>query len=246
MKRTLANQDLPLSREPSLAVATRVIILTASAAALAGCGILPSSNGSPSRTGSKPPVSSTQGDISNRAADRTCFAQLSASGVRFDPLPDAYGAPGCSTLGTVQLSALAGDRSRFGISNIGPVQCRTASAFNGWARFGVDRAARQILGSGLERIETMGSYSCRNVAGTSRRSAHARAEAIDISGFVLKDGRRISVQGDWSRGSAAEREFLRVVHKSACKRFGTVLGPDYNRAHEDHFHVEGTDGSFCR
>ena len=228
----------------------RFATLSLSAVALAGCSILPGSSGSsaPSaqRSDAKPRVTSAQSRISQRADDRACFSQLNANGTRFSPLPDRYNAPGCTQLGTVQLSALAGDRSSFGVSNIGPVQCQTANAFSAWARFGVDRAARQILGSSLERIETMGSYSCRNVAGTSRRSAHARAEAIDISGFVLKDGRRISVKGDWSGGSAAEREFLRVVHRSACKRFGTVLGPDYNRAHEDHFHVEGTGAKFCR
>ncbi len=142
--------------------------------------------------------------------------------------------------------ALSGDSSQFGVSNIGPVQCHVASTFSDWARFGVDRAARQLLGSSLARIETMGSYACRNVAGSTRRSAHARAEAIDVSGFVLEDGRRISLVNDWNGGTAAEREFLRVVHKSACKRFGTVLGPDYNRAHADHFHLEGTGSSFCR
>jgi hypothetical protein len=77
-------------------------------------------------------------------------------------------------------------------------------------------------------------------------SAHARAEAIDIAAFVLADGRRVSVLGDWQDGDARERQFLRVVHASACKRFGTVLGPDYNAAHRNHFHVELGGGSFCR
>ena len=120
-----------------------------------------------------------------------------------------------------------------------------ANTFAAWARYGVDRAARQILGSPLARIETMGSYSCRNVAGTSRRSAHSRAEAVDIGAFVLEDGRRISVKSGWNAGEK-EREFLRTVHRSACKRFGTVLGPDYNAAHADHLHLEHGDGSFCR
>ena len=134
----------------------------------------------------------------------------------------------------------------FGVSNLGPVKCATAKAFGDWSRFGVDRAARQVLGSGLSRIETMGSYACRNVEGTERRSAHARADAIDVSGFVLKDGRRILLVRDWKHGTAAEREFLRIVHRSACKRFGTVLGPEYNAAHRDHFHLEGTGPRFCR
>lgn len=92
----------------------------------------------------------------------------------------------------------------------------------------------------------MGSYACRNVAGTQRLSAHSRAEAIDVSGFVLEDGRRVSLKQDWRSGPPAVREFLRVVHSSACKRFGTVLGPEYNAAHGDHFHLEGTGAKFCR
>jgi hypothetical protein len=107
---------------------------------------------------------------------------------------------GCNKLGTVQLSALAGDGSFFGVSNIGPVQCATAKAFSDWARFGVDRAAREILGSRLARIETMGSYSCRTIAGTQRLSAHAQAAAIDVAGFVLEDGRRIDLKRDWHGG----------------------------------------------
>lgn len=180
------------------------------------------------------------------SSDRSCLADLDAAGARFRPVPDTYSAPGCNKLGTVQLSALSGDSSQFGISNLGPVKCDTAKAFSAWARYGVDRAARQILRSPLARIETMGSYACRNIAGSSRRSAHATGNAIDVSGFVLADGRRIDLKEDWNGGSAAEREFLRIVHKSACKRFGTVLGPEYNAAHRDHFHLEGTGARFCR
>lgn len=191
-------------------------------------------------------IASAPQSFAARPEDASCLNDLGATGARFDPLPDTYAAPGCNKLGTVQLSALSGDGSTFGVSNLGPVRCATAKAFNDWARFGVDRAARQILGSSIARIETMGSYACRNVAGTERRSAHARAEAIDVSGFVLRDGRRIVLKRDWDGGDAATREFLRVVHKSACKRFGTVLGPEYNAAHEDHFHLEGTGATFCR
>ena len=33
-------------------------------------------------------------------------------------------------------------------------------------------------------------------------------------------------------------EFLRAAHKSACRTFGTVLGPEANRTHRNHFHVD--------
>lgn len=175
-----------------------------------------------------------------------CQSDLGKAGARFDVVPDQYFGAGCTNLNTVRLASIRGDNSQFSLSNIGPLECSTAKSFQAWARYGVDRAARQILGSPLERIETMGTYSCRNVAGSSRRSAHATAEAIDVSAFVLADGRRISLAGDWDGGSRAEKRFLRTVQASACKRFGTVLGPDYNAAHRDHFHMERSDSKFCR
>ncbi|MFO6448446.1 extensin family protein [Erythrobacter sp. NE805] len=231
--------------------------LLAGALALAGCGSLipggsggaaPGTASATARTPARPamPIASAPQSFLPRPEDSGCIADLGASGARFDLLPDTYAAPGCNKLGTVQLMALAGDRAPLSIANLGPVQCSVAKAFNDWARFGVDRAARQILKSPVARIETMGSYACRNVAGTDRRSAHARAEAIDVAAFVLADGRRIVLKRDWQGGDAATREFLRVVHKSACKRFGTVLGPEYNAAHEDHLHLEGTGAKFCR
>jgi len=146
----------------------------------------------------------------------------------------------------VFLRSLAGDGGRFAVTNANRIACPLAQTVSAWARYGVDRAARQMLGSPLVRIETFGAYSCRNVAGTARRSAHANALALDVSAFVLADGRRITLQEGWDGGTEAERRFLRVVHASACKRFGTVLSPDYNAAHADHFHLEAGDGSFCR
>ena len=180
-------------------------------------------------------------------ADRQCLGTLGATGAQFTPLPDRYLGEGCSNLGAVQLHAISGEGATLAVTNIGPVTCPVSAAFAAWARFGVDRAARTILGSPLVSIQTMGSYSCRNVAGSSRRSGHASASAIDIAGFVLADGRRITVEEDWD-GSSEEREFLRAVQASACRRFATVLGPAYNAAHHDHFHVEGVieGDSYCR
>jgi hypothetical protein len=220
----------------------RLALGALAALALAGCSLLPASRAPkpPRSAGGEAPVAVA------RPETERCLANLGSTGARFAPLADRHYAPGCQALGSVRLDRLAGDSGEFALTNLGPVACPLAGAFAGWARFGVDRAARQILGSGLARIETMGSYSCRAVAGSGRLSAHARAEAIDVGAFVLADGRRVSVKSGWNGGTEAERRFLRTVHASACKRFGTVLGPDYNAAHADHLHVELGNGSFCR
>ena len=213
-------------------------------ALLAACNALPTGR-APERIPSGPISRPAVPPEPTREA-RQCLAELAQDGTRFAVQPDAFYGAGCSTINTVRIEGLTSDADTIAVTNLGAVTCPLARTFGGWARYGVDRAARQILGSALIRIETMGSYSCRNVAGTGRRSAHARAEAIDVAAFVLADGRRVSVLDDWNAGDADEREFLRTVQRSACKRFGTVLGPDYNAAHANHFHLEEGNGSFCR
>ena len=209
--------------------------------ALAGCGVSPDNREPVAR----PAATTSTGANWEKPQARKCVAELGSSGADFAPLADRYYGAGCSALDSVQLERVGGDMGPLTVTNLGPLACPLANTFAAWARFGVDRAARQILGSPLVRIETMGSYSCRNVAGTGRLSAHSRAEAIDVSAFVLADGRRISLVSGWN-GSEQERAFLRTIHRSACKRFGTVLGPDYNAAHRDHLHLEHGSGSFCR
>ena len=227
-----------------------LVALAALSLVASGCQVLPERQGERSERRLPPPIDrsgSGQGAVPVTSdSDRKCLGNLAASGARFTRIPNRSDGPGCYFSGGLSLTELQGDRSRFTVTNVRAVQCTAANALSGWARYGVDRAAREYLGSGLARIETMGSYACRNVAGTSRRSGHSRAEAIDIAAFVLEDGRRVSVLDDWDGGSAAERRFLRRIQESACRRFGTVLGPDYNAAHRDHFHVETGGGGFCR
>ena len=33
-------------------------------------------------------------------------------------------------------------------------------------------------------------------------------------------------------------KFVTFLHEDACRRFGTVLGPDANAAHKNHFHLD--------
>ena len=174
-----------------------------------------------------------------------CLADLRELHVSFQVLPDRETGPGCGLAGTVKLVDIG-----VPVANLTAVRCGAARAFIGWTRNAVAPAAYQMLGSELARIDSMGSYACRNVVGSTRgptrRSGHAIANAIDIGGFVLKDGRRITVMNDWNSADPQVRQFLQTIRASACKRFGTVLSPDYNAAHRNHLHLEDDHANFCR
>jgi hypothetical protein len=48
----------------------------------------------------------------------------------------------------------------------------------------------------------------------------------------------IPVSTDASPAVPPEAAFLRRLHRGACGTFGTVLGPDANEAHRNHFHFD--------
>jgi hypothetical protein len=179
--------------------------------------------------------------INTSESFRQCKARLDLAGVRYTPLPDQTFGGGCDSIASVKLLDIG-----VPTANLGPMTCPLASNFAAWARYGVQPAARQIFTTELVRIETMGTYSCRKIAGSSRISEHAHANAVDVSAFLLADGRRITVLDGWN-GDEASRRFLRVIRGSACKRFRTVLSPEFNVAHSNHLHFDmGGAGGFCR
>ncbi len=126
------------------------------------------------------------------------------------------------------------------------MQCDLAVGVHIWIR-SIDQHAQEILGSGLKRIHHFGTYSCRRMYNrdSGRLSEHAFAKAWDVSGFELEDDRIVSVLSHWKKRGPM-REFLRAVHNDACRVFNVTLGPDYNTAHHDHFHVDVGGGVSCR
>lgn len=117
--------------------------------------------------------------------------------------------------------------------------CPVAAALALWEREVIQPAARRRFGQPVTRVDHAGSFSCRRLYGRSSGafSEHATADAVDITGFRLADGTRISVLKDWS-GGKEKAAFLREARDGACKLFSTVLSPDYNAAHADHFHLD--------
>lgn len=119
------------------------------------------------------------------------------------------------------------------------LSCPIVSALDRWVAGGVQPAAMRWFGSPVAEIKQISAYSCRQMNGAGGRgiSEHAFGNALDIAGFTLADGRKISVQKGW-RGTPEEQGFLHDVQLAACDSFNTVLAPGYNAAHYNHIHVD--------
>jgi len=178
-----------------------------------------------------------------RSDPQECRAVLERSGVAFIALPPA-GEGACRRE----------DRTVLEETPLGPdapaVTCAVAAAAVLWLRQAVQPAARDLLGSPVVRVEHFGSFSCRRLYGRASGSwsEHATGNAIDVAAFVLEDGRRVSVAGDWDSGGN-EAAFLRRARDQACRAFATVLSPEYNAAHADHLHLDQAGrgfGGVCR
>jgi len=131
------------------------------------------------------------------------------------------------------------------------VRCPMVHALEYWTEHVVVPAARRHLRAEVVGIRVLGSYSCRPMNGVSGGllSEHGHANAVDISGFVLGNERVVTVKDGWY-GPWPERSFLNAVHDGSCLVFTTVLGPGYDRLHQDHFHLDlarhSGDGRICK
>lgn len=127
------------------------------------------------------------------------------------------------------------------------MQCPLSVATYLWLRE-VDTLAQKRFDQPLAKIHHMGSYSCRKQRGngSGQWSEHAFANAWDIAGFELADGRLITLLSGWDSDDKKERKFLRDARQQACRVFNTTLSPDYNAAHRDHFHVDMGPYATCR
>ncbi|WP_253183247.1 extensin-like domain-containing protein [Sphingobium phenoxybenzoativorans] len=170
------------------------------------------------------------------AHPRTCQDLLAKAGVPFVAMKPG-GEGQCAYADAIR------PRTAEGAIALDPVDvapsCPVVAALKLWEWHVVQPAAQRLFGQPVVRITHFGSYSCRRMYGRSSGdfSEHATADAIDISGFILADGRRISVVGDWA-GDDPGGLFLRDVRDGACRLFSTVLSPDYNAAHRDHLHLD--------
>lgn len=172
-----------------------------------------------------------------------CLARLASAGVRTRPSTLPVHREGKSTCGAPEVVTYLAGPTGVKWSSPPVVTCAVAL---GLARLEVlvgEEAARH-LGSAPKRIEHLGTYSCRKMVRFDLASEHSFANAIDVRGVVLADGRKVTVEADWGPVGGEPRtaggRFLRAVARRAYDEavFSVVLGPPWDALHRDHLHLD--------
>jgi len=183
------------------------------------------------------------------AVTEACMQVLREAGVEVERAEDRDDGGFCVVRGAIRITGGAVTR----LPGDPVMQCPLAVRYVIWERQVLQPAALQTFGSRVARLNDVGTYSCRRIYGqtdvSARPSEHARANALDIGGVTLEDGRRVSVLEDWPgdgpRGPEGRR-FLTRIRDGACRVFATVLSPDYNEPHANHLHLDGAPRPLCR
>lgn len=214
---------------PRTAAAAGVVCL---AAALNACSLAPTP---------EPPTAAAPPAVYKPpiAPGQFCLDQLAERGIGYNMVPMGASLGFCSITNGVKV-----DRLLVPFDKPATISCPMALRLDDFEINVVQMAAQRWFQRRLVRIRQLSSYSCRNVAGTSRLSAHGRGQAIDIAAFELEGGLEISVKAHWN-GHDARAKFLRDVAHGACRMFNVVLTPDFNADHHDHLHLDIGPRPYC-
>ncbi|QPM92067.1 extensin-like domain-containing protein [Pseudooceanicola algae] len=179
--------------------------------------------------------------VATRRSGAVC-SDLAIQGVAIGRVSASHS--GCGIDQAVRVSSVSG----VGLSTHAVMDCGTARALKSW----IDRGLKPAVGSyggGVRQLQVVAHYACRprNNQKGARISEHGKGRAVDIAAVKLADGKELNVLQDWQNGR--EGRILHQVHDAACGPFGTVLGPEANALHRNHFHFDTAryrNGSYCR
>ncbi|WP_170367936.1 extensin-like domain-containing protein [Ruegeria arenilitoris] len=149
----------------------------------------------------------------------------------------------CGIKDAVQITSVSG----VVLSRPSTMDCGTAIALKKW----VDKTVKPTFkrrGPVVE-LQVAAHYACRtrNNRKGARISEHGKGRAIDISGFKMADGEVVTVLDGWRKNPSKKQ--LTKIWRGACGPFGTVLGPNSDRYHQNHFHLDTAryrSGPYCR
>lgn len=172
-------------------------------------------------------------------AENACLAQRRVQPSEWIALANEVDGPGiCGLTKPFKVTALQAGAVAFNAA--ATLDCPMVAELDAWLADVVQPAAQARFGQNVVQINSMGSYACRGMNNQrgAQLSEHSFGNALDIGGFVLADGRQITLVNDWWRGDEQARAFLMDVHRGSCGHFTTVLSPGSNAFHYNHIHVD--------
>ena len=188
-------------------------------------------------------------------AKAACAKLLKGLSVTYEPLKPVGKSKGCGIAAPIKVSSI-GKAHPVQIKPAATLNCKLTAALVKWVDRHLQPQAKAAFKEPVKRIRNASSYVCRrrNNSPNGKLSEHALGNALDISSFTFKSGKTVTVKAGWRRqgnGTVADgiakaiispatpgSKFLRGAHKGACKEFSTILGPDANASHHDHFHFD--------
>ncbi len=166
-----------------------------------------------------------------------------------------------TSLGSVKGDGACGIRNAWEVRAVDGVvfstpaklECQMVGATHNWIGNVLQPAARSAYGEKVVSLTIAASYSCRarNNQRGGKISEHSFGNALDVSAFTLASGKVVTVEDGW-KSWGGDSSFLKRVHGKACGTFTTVLGPESDSYHHNHFHFDlgkhGRSGknSYCR
>jgi len=169
------------------------------------------------------------------AAPSACRLALTDAIAIAPSIPPVKGPGACGGDDLVRLeSVVLSDKRRVAVKPAAILRCRMAAAVAQWVREDIAPLAAG-LGTTVSELDNFDSFECRGrnrVAG-AKLSEHGRANALDVRGVKLANGRMLSLTD-----RDAPRDVREKAMVSVCERFTTVLGPGSDGYHEDHIHLD--------
>jgi len=257
----VANSLRPIPREPIVTAPERAVILpaTAGTALAPGASLRPLQRGDLGQAArprantfgkqlrqafqKKPKAKTAKGNARvARGLQGSVCGNPAIRGEQISRIPGKIN--GCGLDNGVKVTEVSG----VALTQHARIDCNTAKALNTWVENGVKPAVGK-RGGGVKSLKVVAHYACRtrNNKKGARISEHGRGRAVDIAAINLNDGSQMTVLNGWR--SAKNGPALKRMHKAACGPFGTVLGPNADRYHQDHFHFDTAryrSGPYCR
>jgi len=191
-----------------------------------------------------PPVAETPAEP-GRIFQTACPAVLSGQ-VEAEAMPPISDGQ-CKAQSPLSLTGVMANGRMVPLNAAATVDCGLAGTLPGWVA-DVDNYVRAHDDTTIASVIVGTSYMCRNVnnASEGNLSFHAFADAVDVVGFKLDDGRTVTVEQAWTGTEEQGSRIVKFAHDAACGHFTTVLGPEANAQHHDHLHLDlGCHGKAC-